>query len=267
MTTNDYDQTDIKRLLELAVLDAYGLLEPMESDLFNRAFHDAPATLQDEIRLLQEDISIDDSLLPNESPDATLRRRVLDAVAKAADEEANRLAPLALIGARAGATRHKQNLMETSSWRAVAMVLFGISVVLAAFSIKATDRANNITKYALNVDAEHTLADLVGSEFGEFINNPSCPAQGLERVDGNTTGYIRVAINERTGAGYILAIDLEDDEELIIQGTTPDGKIIELARISSSNTPVVAQKFSVEIALAGSLSYRAVDNSGKVVWS
>jgi hypothetical protein len=147
------------------------------------------------------------------------------------------------------------------------MVLFGVSVVLAAFSISANNRADDITKYALNADVAQTMSDLVGTEFGEFIRNPSAPAVGLERTNGDPTGYVRVAINERTGAGYVLAIDLKDGEEFIIQGTTPDGTIIELAHLVAGNTPVVAQTFSVDIAIAGTLTYRAIDTTGKVVWS
>jgi len=86
-------------------------------------------------------------------------------------------------------------------------------------------------------------------------------------VNGDRTGYIRVAINERTGAGYIFAIDLEAGEEFIVQGTTPNGEIIELARFTVGNTPVVARTFSVDVAIAGSLTYRAVDTTGNVVWS
>jgi len=264
MTSKGYPDT--KHLLELAVLDSHGLLESMESELFNRAFHDAPVALQDEIQRMQEKLATDESFLPEDLPDANLRKRVLYAVAKAADEEARRLAPLALIGARAGAARY-QISARTSPWRAVAMVLFGVSVVLAAFAVNENDRANNITKYALNMDAENTLSDLVGFELGEFIRNPSCPAVGLERVNGNPTGYVRVAINERTGLGYVFAMDLEDGEELIVQGTTPTGEIIELARISASNTPVVVETFHVDLSIAGSLAYRAVDTTGKVVWS
>ncbi|MDP7009493.1 MAG: hypothetical protein QGI78_07985 [Phycisphaerales bacterium] len=264
MTTNEHP--DKKQLLELAVLDGFGLLEPLESELFNAAFLDAPVAVQEEVTRIQEDLATDETLLPDELPDSALRKRVLDAVAKAADDEAKRLAPLALIGARAG-RRTNHTSRGSSAWRAVAMVLFGVSVVLAAFAINANDRANNITKYALNADVEQTLTDLIGSEFGEFIRNPSAPAVGLERENGDPTGYIRVAINERTGAGYILAIDLKDGEEFIIQGTTPDGEVLELARIHAGNTPVIAQTFSVDKAIAGQLTYRAVTTSGEVAWT
>ena len=75
MTSKGYPDT--KHLLELAVLDSHGLLESMESELFNRAFHDAPVALQDEIQRMQEKLATDESLLPEDLPDATLRKRVL----------------------------------------------------------------------------------------------------------------------------------------------------------------------------------------------
>ena len=90
-------------LIELAVLDAHGLLDPIESELFNRSFHNAPASVQDEIVRLQHRLATDESLLPSDLPPASLKGKVIDAVAKAADTEAKRLAPLALIGARVGA--------------------------------------------------------------------------------------------------------------------------------------------------------------------
>ena len=57
-----------KQLIELAVLDAHGLLEPIESDLFDRSFHDAPASIQDEIIQMQRDFALDESLLPSDTP-------------------------------------------------------------------------------------------------------------------------------------------------------------------------------------------------------
>ena len=119
-------------LLELAVLDAHGLLDPIESELFNRSFHNASASVQDEIIRLQHRLATDESLLPSDLPHASLKGKVIDAVAKAADTEAKRLAPLALIGARVGAARG--NINTTGSivmWRATAMILFGATVVLA----------------------------------------------------------------------------------------------------------------------------------------
>ena len=102
-TTNNYNQ-----LLELAVLDSHGLLEPIEAELFTKSFHNAPASIQDEIIKLQRELAEDDSLLPLGTPAPALKQKVLQAVTDAADQEARRLAPLALIGARERSTRSEQ---------------------------------------------------------------------------------------------------------------------------------------------------------------
>ena len=114
-----------KQLLELAVLEAHGLLEQIEVDLFTRSFHDAPASIQEEIVRIQEKFALDDSLLPAENPPAELRKKILQSVAETADKEAQRLAPLALIGARASAATGPTgsiaicNFLENSSSRII----------------------------------------------------------------------------------------------------------------------------------------------------
>ena len=43
-----------EELLELAALDAFGLLDDYEAALFTRSFHHAPVAVQDEIRSTEE---------------------------------------------------------------------------------------------------------------------------------------------------------------------------------------------------------------------
>ena len=76
--------------------------------------------------------------------------------------------------------------------------------------------------------------------------------------NGNRSGYLRVAINERFGDGYVLGLDLEDGEEIIIQGTTSDGEVIELARLFAEG-PVVGKGFNINPAMVRGLSIAAVD--------
>ena len=72
-----------QELLELAALDALGLLDRYEAALYTRSFHYASAPVQDEIVRLQAEIVSDESLLPEEEPDDSLRERVLRKVAEA----------------------------------------------------------------------------------------------------------------------------------------------------------------------------------------
>ena len=248
-----------KRLLELAVLDAYGLLEPIESDLFNRSFHDAPAAIQDEIKLLQEDLALDTSLLPTDMPPLSLRKKVLDAVAETADKEAQRLAPLALIGARASVAQAKfGSSKQDVLWRTAAIVLFGISVVLGVITLDAQRKSNQNAKIAINTSTNNALFKMAGSEFVKYVGNPYCQVFRLERKDGNANGYLRVAVNERFGNGYVIGIDLEDNEEIIIQGTTQSGETFELTRITA-DSPIVGRKFDLDPSLVAGMTITAID--------
>ena len=72
-----------QELLELAALDALGLLDRYEAALYTRSFHHASAPVQDEIVRLQAEIASDESLLPLDKPEGSLRERVLRKVAEA----------------------------------------------------------------------------------------------------------------------------------------------------------------------------------------
>ncbi|MCP4007434.1 MAG: hypothetical protein GY725_24900 [bacterium] len=87
-------------LLELAPLDALGMLDDYESALFTRSFHHAPAAVQDEIKELQAKVASNPVLLPKIEPPARLRERVLMRVDRAIEEGGAELRPLATIGRR-----------------------------------------------------------------------------------------------------------------------------------------------------------------------
>jgi hypothetical protein len=247
------------QLIELAVLDAHGLLEPIETDLFNRSFHDAPASVQNEIIQLQLDFARDETLLPSDSPASELKTKVLRTVAMAADKEAQRLAPLALIGARASSAKAQfGHSKQPYYWRIAALILFGVTVVLGIVAVDAQRRATSIAQVAMDLDATTTLSTIAGEEFKSFIDNPYCRVTRLERETGSQDGYLRVAVNERYGGGYILGLDLVDGEEIIIQGTTATGELIELARFTA-NSSVVGRSFAIDKTIAKGISVTAID--------
>ncbi len=257
-----------KQLIELAVLDAYGLLEPIESDLFNRSFHDAPASVQDEIIRMQQDFAIDESLLPADLPPASLKQLVLNSVAKAADKEAQRLAPLALIGARASAARSQHGASHTTYfWRVAALILFGVSVALGVIVVDTKREVAKITNVALNNSATATLEDVVGAEFKSFIGDPYCQiSHFIEETTETQPAYIRVAMNERYGGGYILGLDLTVGSEFVIQGTTKDGAVIELARFTADG-PIVGRTFDISKHMVKGLTVAVVNAKTKKKWS
>ena len=116
-----------KELLELASLDAMGLLDDFEATVYTRAFHEAPATVQDEVVRLQAQVAGDLSLLPGDEPDPKLRERVLKAVAAAIERNDDALAPLASIGRRRRGIRGAERRFLSGSpamyWRAASFML------------------------------------------------------------------------------------------------------------------------------------------------
>jgi len=267
-------------LLELAVLDAHGLLDPIESELFNRSFHNAPASVQDEIVRLQHRLATDESLLPSDLPPNSLKGKVLDAVAKAADNEAKRLAPLALIGARVGAARG--NINTTGSvvmWRTAAMILFGATVVLAILSFDSHRTAIEFSEKVSSLQALDFIRNEGSPSMVETLTNPLSRIVRLEREEGNKNGYIRVSIfsnlNDPTDPnvddtaeyvrGEAFGYDLEVGAVVIIRGTTKSGEVIDFARITASNS-MVPQVFKIPKDQLQGLTIVGVDAKTGARW-
>ncbi len=87
-----------EELIELAPLDAFGLLDDYEAALFNRSFHHAPAAVQAEIRAIQAELAENTAFLSAEDPRALLRQKVLLRISEEVEETAEQLKPLAQIG-------------------------------------------------------------------------------------------------------------------------------------------------------------------------
>ncbi len=215
-----------QELLELAALDALGLLDRYEAALYTRSFHYASAPVQDEIVRLQAEIVSDESLLPEEEPDGSLRERVLRKVAEAIEREASEFAPLATIGRRRrhgpGESDRRSALAASGQfWRAAAFVMAGAVVVLAYFSSEANRSSNEMARLALMSDTEQ-LAVVLGPMGREFVIGDSQkialrPAKG-DKLIGAV--YVNDAINQafvffdglkRTNSDdYTLRVVLED---------------------------------------------------------
>ena len=130
--------------------------------------------------------------------------------------------------------------------------------MLAVISLDAQTKANRNAQIALNSATNTELGDMVGRKFSEFIGNPYCQVTRLELESSHSIGYLRIALNERFGNGFVLGIDLEKGEEIIIQGTTLSGAIIELARITADG-PILGHGFNIDQSLVKGMTVTAVD--------
>lgn len=126
---------DRETLLELAGLDALGLLEPDEQREFNICLAKADATSLRLVREVQDSVADLGCLLPLETPDATLRDKVLDAVGRFVALEAQTSLATEPVGRITQYTR--RDWQQTTSrrgvwpgWRIAALVLFTVSAGL-----------------------------------------------------------------------------------------------------------------------------------------
>ncbi|MBC22652.1 MAG: hypothetical protein CMJ32_01890 [Phycisphaerae bacterium] len=89
-----------EELIDLAMLDAFGMLDEFEARHYTESFHHASARVQDEIRQLQARIATDSTYLSDQQPDPSLRSRTLRTVSESIDEDSAVLQPIAQIGRR-----------------------------------------------------------------------------------------------------------------------------------------------------------------------
>ncbi len=258
-----------QELLELAALDALGLLDRYEAALYTRSFHHASAPVQDEIVRLQAEIVSDESLLPMDEPDDALRERVLRKVAEAIEREASQLGPLATIGRR----RHRGpgetggHLAFGASgqfWRAAAFVMAGAVVVLAYFSAEANRSSNEIARLALMSDTEQ-LAIVLGPMGRGFVVGDSQkialrPANGGKLIgavyvnDATKQAFVFFDGLPRTdGDDYTLCVILEDGSTTNLQTFRSSG-IFSGFRVANLSASLLASITRWEITdLAGAV--------------
>ncbi len=197
-----------QELLELAALDALGLLDRYEAALYTRSFHHASAPVQDEIVRLQAEIASDETLLPVDEPDGSLRERVLRKVAEAIEAEASEFAPLATIGRRRRGSNESdgRSTFGTSGpfWRAAAFILAGTVVVLAYFWSDATKAHNELAMVALSSLTDGQLTQMIGPDITSFMFDDNVQRIVLKSDNPNASLEAVLFINPETGTAFLV---------------------------------------------------------------
>ncbi len=236
----------IEELMELAALDAFGLLDEYETDLYSRSFHHAPASVQDEIVRIQAELAANESLLPIEMPDKDLRARVLEAVARAIEEEDTAtLAPLASIGGRLTsspvATRPRLAL-SGQFWRAAALLLAGTTLVMTYFWAEARTEGNRIAMLALDQNTQLQLEQEIGPTFREYLGNPSCERHVFRNKTPRTHAIGTLFVDRQTQTAFLLLLDMpiiESDDDTnnkyTLRARLEDGTYEDVQTISGTN--------------------------------
>ena len=216
-------------LLELAALDAFGLLDDYESALFTRSFHHAPVAVQDEVKLLQAAFASEEALLPDVEPSPALRAQVLAAVAQAIEAESVELAPLATIGrtARTRTERHPRQTLNLSGqfWRAAAFILTGALLVVSYFALQIQQRNDLVTAYLTETIAQEELETLLTRVFLAEFGGQSVVYASLRPVAGDSP--LHAVVGVRNGEVLLYAFGLPEKTDFVLRGRDEQGRTIE----------------------------------------
>ena len=163
-----------RELLELAALDAMGLLDDDERESFDTAFRSAPPEVQSRLRAEQARFANADHLLPPVDPPAGLRARVIAAVREAissvrtSDDDA----VLASIGRPQRSTAYM--------WRAACIGFATATVVLGVLYLGVNQQNSEMVARMESGTITEMIQDL-GPRAREILMSPDVTPVAFER--------------------------------------------------------------------------------------
>lgn len=193
-------------LLELASLDALGLLSEEERDGFDRAFRAAAPALQAQLRAEQARMAGDDSLLPVVQPPVGLRARVMAAVREAVQtvggrQVAGRIAPDVLPGRGV-----------SPLWRAAAIGCLAASIVFAVATLQMQREYEVMHTHLADGVWQEQWVNEFGPRFEQKLYDPAFQKVNFAAVAGNEAMDAMVLVDPATGEAEFLCKNLPELE-------------------------------------------------------
>ena len=226
-------------LRALAVLDALGMLDDVDAAQFDRAFRDAPAAMQAELRVVQAAAVSDPAFLATEEPSPELKLQTLTRVMTAVEQQESQFAPIALIGrmgsrggrrvARSVDTKDLiEQAMELAAlrkdverftissyyWRAASIALTAALSVALVFQLMSSGFALKVSEYALCASAPAQIFEALGHPGALKRFEAASFLRGLRSTDALATinsGTLTVAVEDATGTVMVLAFGMKSD--------------------------------------------------------
>ncbi len=232
-----------EELLENAALDAFGLLDEYEASLYTRSFHNAPAAIQDQIIQLQAQIVSDETFLPTDSPDPTLRNRVLHAVTSAIELETAQLEPLATIGrgrGNAAEVAGRIHMNTNQFWRAASFALCAGLIVVSYFLAQMAAQHNEIALIALQRNTDAQLEKLIGPTLKDYLFDPTAKAITLKSAN-----------SDNGPRAVLITIENSDKAFLVVEGLAQTAQPYSLSVRHSDGRVETIQTFESSGGLMG----------------
>jgi hypothetical protein len=257
----DYSNRD---LIELAQLDALGLLDEGERQAFERSFRTAPASIQQLVRDSQSRATQLDSLLPDVQAPASLRERVLAAVAAAVRSEsrqpevAGRLTPAIA-----------RSTSVAPFWRAAAIGSIAAALLFGVVTIKLyTDfQAMNNTVYT-NALADKWLKEF-SPKFEHMLTNEKTQFVQFSPATASARGSALMMVDGEAETAQFFAKDLPQIEGgYTLALVDSSGNVVKtLARIDAQSSRSVNQFANFKVNPGETFALRSVAEQQTVLKS
>lgn len=257
-----------QQLLEMALLDACGLLETDELERFEKAFTEAPESIKAQIRREQSRFADQTELLPDVTPRPELRRLVVDAVRRAAGAAvtADSLRFERMVSTGAGLTPadiHRRRVMP--AWRAASIVLAVTTIFGGVLSMQLWNQIGEMGNRISSI----TSADLF-LRYGNMpglqnaMLSPNSERVVFESTDSVAQATAAIYTDTGTGRSYLVCNRLpvlEDGQyELVV--LNDDQNYVSTITTFSSNGELDGHEFEFTSELRGNVAIAARTASG-----
>ncbi|MDP6987599.1 MAG: hypothetical protein QGG74_06105 [Phycisphaerales bacterium] len=256
-------------LAELALLDAYGLLEAADQIRFEQAFLAVSPDVQAEVRRIQTEIATDDALLPDCEPPAELKARVLDRIHAAMamntagilgmDEMPFQRDTVGRIGPGG------RVLGSVWTWRMAALVLLGVCLTLIVMVNTGSRHFERVFEEAMRLHTEQEVEMTLGDDFQPYLDlMRRSTSQQYLAIDGGR-GMVRVSIDEVSGDIFLLAMDLDSEAgPYSFSITSAEGTTVGSVAVRADQY-LDGVAMNIDPALLAGARFELRDSSGRVV--
>lgn len=213
-------------ILELARLDALGMLDEDERVAFERAFRDASPALQEQIRREQNRLTDIGDLLPDVQPPKDLRARVISAVRDAMFAVTGRNAGDVLARIEPLAVNMRRNVSPL--WRAACIGFATATVVLMGVAFTMQSTYDESLQAFRDGELARQIAEKIGPRFVDTLLSPSAQRVNFTPVaDTAANSGAVVLIDNETNLAFLVCKDLPKIEgQYALVVTDDQGKVL-----------------------------------------
>lgn len=270
-------------LLELAPLEALGLLDDIEERRFDIGYHEATSVVQSEVQDLQAAVAAEFGSASKDAPDRALRYRVLASLSAAIDADDTACAPIAAIGdptayrrspplqgvsnaqaeAVANAVRVDRAARSSTLWRAAALT-FGCGLLVTLFfANNLAQTTRDLAHLALSNEVRLELRDRVGFTYLSYLDSSTAEVVALGGTAGDGAGVLFIEVKNNSGLFVAFHLPESEGPYTLVAVDPSSGERTQLATVANAGQ-FAAMEFSLSNHTAGS-DFEVLNAAGEVI--